>query len=1376
MLTAIDQMRDADITIATSALEQLALIRDAFEGRYEAGEQLGEGGFGQVFQARQLATGQLVAIKVLQLQQNRQLETQLARFRREMELCAGLHHPNIVRLIDSGQLGDDVLCTVFEYVPGESLASLLRQGGLEPREATHLMTQVLDALGCAHAAGVAHRDLKPHNIMVTDTGVRRNAMVLDFGIGALVEAAQLDELARLTKTNELLGTPAYAAPEQLRGLKPTTRSDLYSWGLVFLECLTGERALTADNVAELLAKQTGPEPVPIPAWLRSHQLGRVLSRVLVKDVERRNVDAAEIMRELDRREIAGSSLDTLGGHRNNQAKEAIDPDADTGSATLLESLDLERGGLSGEHRQVTAMCCSLHVGRAESSELDLRLYLNLIQAQQRIWGDIIREHGGYFAGSIGGRYLIYFGYPLAKEDDALRALRCARALIEATRDQAAPIAAEFGLEVSATVGVHTGMIVTQLLSSGTLYSDVIGMAPVIAERIDAPPNSVVVSGATEAVVRARFEFEAHDALDCPEYNEPIALFRVVGERGDQAEPEHEFVGRSQELSLLLHRWQLASSGEGQTILLSADVGVGKTHLVREFDRQIPGEHQFLICRCAPEARNSALLPIIELVEQLLVARAAEELGSDSGQTPQTALSDGQRANLLDALLQEFEFESDSFQLLAELLSIPLDPQRYPPLALMLDHKRELTIGALVGLLFELSEQAPLLFVVEDIQWADPSTLALLEQLFAEVETSSACVVLTARPEFEAPAALEFAARVKLTQLGRDEVVELLAKLSGGVAFPPALVEQIIERADGVPLFVEALAEMLLNNLRAAGESTSSFEFEVPASLRDALTARLDRLGPAKRTAHVASALGREFSAKLLERIAREFAEGDVKTHAQALTKAGLLTRKRRRGAVHYTFKHALVREVAHEAMMAADRRAIHTRIASTLEQDFAKVVATRPDLLAMHHHHAGNALRAVQYAQQAAIMAMLRSANVEAGAHAREALRWLPEIEDPRARAEAELDLNGILTKVVMLTQGHGAVDMEALLARSELLISELGDSKQVFPNLAAFVAFQIVRGNIAAAQELAERLLAIAETGDDSGQKVHALSTLSQISFFAGQFAKQREYSERALALFDPLTHGGLLFLYGQDAKITIDGFLCANLTICGQLDAGVEVARRNRERAQTLNIPHLTYTAYYAEQCMHYYRGDKAAVVALSDEVRALAAAHGGSWYVMLAESLRGWAEGNLETMRRFVGMTRAMGASFARGFAAIHAAEVELAEGHPDHGLELIDFALQNVDDGSRMVEPEMHRLKALLLAAKHDDTAGRQAAIASIRAALRTANETGACLFQLRAAVAMLQLSEGLELDEDPRDNLATVLDSFEDESHPEVESARSLFAQ
>lgn len=1365
-------------------MDHATLIRDAFDGRYQAGRQLGEGGFGQVYLATQVATGQQVAIKLLQLKQNKSIETQIARFQREMRLCAGLHHPHIVRLIDSGQLGTDVLCTVFEYVPGDTLASVLRKGGLEPREATHLMMQVLDALGCAHAAGIVHRDLKPQNIMITSTGVRRNAMVLDFGIGAIVEAARLEEFSRLTKTNELLGTPAYAAPEQLRGQSPSIRSDLYSWALVFLECLTGEQAIKADSLHEMLARQSGPEPVPIPSWLRAHHIGHVLSRALVKQVERRTVDAAELMRDLERREVAGSNLEALASYRNTtpSSVDRFDSQDSPGGGllgTLMESFDLERHVLAGERRQVTALCGTLTLSTAGGSRnLDLRSYLGLVQAQQRLWSDILRAHDGYFAGSVGDRYLFYFGYPLAKEDDAVRAVRCALGIVEATRQRGEQLRTELGVNLDVTVGLHTDFVVTQMMSSSMIYSDVVGLTPVIAERIneftssgasvtDGATGGVIVSEATRRVLRDRFVFEPAGELRCGELAEPIALHRLIRERSDTIETDQVFVGRAHELSLLEHRWRLAARGEGQAILVSSEPGLGKSRLVRELHRRLPAaSHAFMVCRCAQESRNSALQPIIDLFEQLISARVTS---SGTGSGPAT---DGQRANALDELLADLgdaaAHHPHAFELLAGLLGIQLDPQRYPPLTLTPDRQRELTYNAVVGVLLELSEKQPLLFLVEDVHWADPSTLALLEQLFGEVETSSICVILTSRPEFEVPASLTFKTQVQLTPLADAEVGELLGKLAGGLELEPAVVARITQRADGIPLFVEELVQVLIGE---PGDRNA--RVEVPATLRDALMARLDRLGPAKLTAHVASALGREFSVELLEQVAVEFGDADVKSHIDILHDAGLVARKRRRGSILYTFKHALVREVAHAAMLPEDRMAVHARTATALERNFLDVVAKRPELLAMHHRLAGQNREAIAYAQKAATLAMLRSANLEAGAHAKEALEWLEDLRSERERAEAELDLNGILTRVVMITQGYGTVDMEALLRRSELLIAELGDSKHVFPNLAAFGMFHLVRGNMSAALQVGQRLVEIGrEADDDGGQEVFALSFLAQCAYFEGQYARQLEASKRALELFDPVAHANHTFQYGMDSKINIDTCLATSLSIRGSLDAALTAAKSARDRAATLNIPHVTYATLFALVCMHQLRGDREEVIRISDEIRALAAAQGGSWFVVLTETQRAWAERRREPVKAHVDLLRTFDASFARGYWCVLAAELDEAAGELDHGLELIDWALDNIDDGARYILPEMHRVKSRLLVAKGDTH--RELAISAISAALTIAREDGTALFELRAAMDRVRMSNDLDLSIETIDTVREVVDRFvEGHDHPEVIEARRM---
>src|SRR5689334_1929146 len=277
------------------------MIGSIFERRYEILALLGEGSFGRVYKGRQLHTGQAVAIKVLRFWEGdtpANVENQVGRFRREMRLCGELSHPNIVRLLDSGEAEDGTLYAVFEYVPGSTLRDILKEGRLGWDVARRLMTQVLDALACAHACGVVHRDLKPENIMVTGTDAQRNAIVLDFGLGGLAQAPRDWSLPRLTATHELLGTPGYAAPEQLRGEAPSTRSDLYSWGLIFLECLTGAPAVSGGAVHEMIHKQLGAEPVMIPPVVRNGRLRRLLQRATAKQVERRDITTDALLQTL----------------------------------------------------------------------------------------------------------------------------------------------------------------------------------------------------------------------------------------------------------------------------------------------------------------------------------------------------------------------------------------------------------------------------------------------------------------------------------------------------------------------------------------------------------------------------------------------------------------------------------------------------------------------------------------------------------------------------------------------------------------------------------------------------------------------------------------------------------------------------------------------------------------------------------------------------------------------------------------------------------------------------------------------------------------------------------------------------------------------
>src|SRR5262245_42507376 len=358
------------------SLEPRLPVASIFQGGYEILCELGAGSFGRVYKARQLSTAQEVAIKILRLHPGDAVEdvrVQTDRFRREMHLCGELAHPNIVRLIDSGESSEGILYTVFEFVPGSTLKAVLAaEGKLQLRVTVHLMAQVLDALSCAHARGVVHRDLKPENIMITKTGVRRNALVLDFGMGGLAREVRDWQLPRITATREMMGTPCYAAPEQLRGEPPSVRSDLYSWGLIFLECLTGELAVSGASAHEVVLKQIGPDPIPIPEWLRGQRIGRLLETVTAKQIEKRDVTIEGLLQALGLIEFAEPTPTRVLGRAH-----ALPP---------------------GERRQLTLVACRLRVTRADGGAVDLEDLDALLHAQQAIFGEVAGRNDGQIAG------------------------------------------------------------------------------------------------------------------------------------------------------------------------------------------------------------------------------------------------------------------------------------------------------------------------------------------------------------------------------------------------------------------------------------------------------------------------------------------------------------------------------------------------------------------------------------------------------------------------------------------------------------------------------------------------------------------------------------------------------------------------------------------------------------------------------------------------------------------------------------------------------------------------------------------------------------------------------------------------------------------
>src|SRR5262245_6590402 len=897
-------------------------IGSTFAGKYEIVALLGEGSFGRVYKGRQLSTGQAVAIKVLRFWEGDapgNVENQIARFRREMRLCAGLWHTNVVRLIDSGESEQGILYAVFEYVPGVTLRKVLdTEGKLGMAETLHLLTQVLDALSCAHARGVVHRDLKPENILITRTGARRNALVLDLGLGGFTREAEGWALPRITATHELMGTPCYAAPEQLRGEPPSPRSDLYSWGLICLECLTGEVAVGGGSSPDVILKQLGPDPVPIASWLREQRLGRLLEVLTAKEVERRDLTIERLLEELSVIQ-RGAMPYVAGGARGEQ--------------------------LPATERRLTVLSCRMVAGRLDPEELR-----EILGAYYAACSEAIDQYDGLIAQHLGDGILAYFGYPRVHEDNAQRAVLAGLAIQTALRRLAPDVAARHGIELTARVGLHTGGVVILEIPGARPETQAVGDAISIAAHVQAAaePGAVLITADTQRLVAGSFMVAEGSAQPIEGVPEPITLYRVerlVGVRSRLPSPGlAPFVGRMQERRLLMERWGRAREGGGQVVLLTGEPGIGKSRLVEQFRLDLGGTPHTWVAVGASRYEQHTPFALIRSLFQRAFAWPPDLPAADRLSQIEITLGVGG------------PLSAEAAPLLAGLLEVPVG-DRYPPLLMSPEQRRRKLIAVLVAKVCFLAEQQPLVLALDDLQWADPSTLETLGLLAGQVAAVPIVMLLTARPELRAPwPARGDSIQITLSGLSRQELRELVAGVMSCVP-PDDVLEVLAKRTDGVPLFAEELARAVV------GEHTAALD-EIPVSLQDSLLARIDRLGPAKDVAQVASVLGREFPYVLLRAVAG-LSDMQLEASLGALTEAELLYARGLPPHATYVFKHALVQQAAYDSLLKRPRRELHARVAEMLIGRVDGLPEPPPEVIAQHWTAAGEAERAVAAWQEA---------------------------------------------------------------------------------------------------------------------------------------------------------------------------------------------------------------------------------------------------------------------------------------------------------------------------------------------------------------------------------------------------------------------------
>lgn len=794
--------------------------------------------------------------------------------------------------------------------------------------------------------------------------------------------------------------------------------------------------------------------------------------------------------------------------------------------------------LNAERRQITVLSCQ-HVIDHHKQSLDVEEQYQQEQEFRRLCLDCLTPLGGHLAQSLTNGFLFYFGYPQAFEDSARRAVLSALRLLEQSQPQStdagnSPLPA-------VQIGIHTGPVIVNTAYHETSQTiPVSGPSETAAIQLaqQAGAQRILISAATARLVSAWFECRPLESEAIPAVAADILpVYQVSAESEDEFPLTVDtllkftpFVGRDPELALLNERWIQVQEGNGQVVLISGDSGIGKSRLVERLRHHIiDSRYLRLECRCSPYHQNTAFFPLLELLRWAL---QEQPLTATDGALPDDSADELQR---IEALVERYQMPADqAVPLLAELLSVTLPPGRYADLNLNPTQRRQYSLQLLLTLLLTQSQRQPLLLCLEDLHWADPSTLEFIELLIDQVSATALLLVLTARPEFDLPWNLRTQITLmKLDRLNHDQIRQMLWRITNGKVFPENVVQLIMEKTDGVPLFIEELTHMLLESgqLQLNGQNfelnAPLEQLAIPMTLRDSLMARLDHLASAKEVLHWGAVLGREFSHELLNAVV-PFDETRLQHELKTLLAAGLLFRRGLASQIHYLFKHALVRDIAYQSLLKRQRQQLHRHVAEVLKAQFPDIAGRSPELLAHHYSAAGALEPAILAWRQAAEQAVGRSAMQEALIHFNKALELLESLPDSRERQYQELELQIALGPVLATLHGQTTTALEAAYQRADELCQQLGETDRRVPVLWGLWRFYLHQPLITTARELARQMFALAQQSGDRRHQLLANEALGSTALIEGQLVSAREHYEQGLQLYDREQHHALTSQYG--------------------------------------------------------------------------------------------------------------------------------------------------------------------------------------------------------------------------------------------------------
>ena len=1091
----------------------------------------------------------------------------------------------------------------------------------------------------------------------------------------------------------------------------------------------------------------------IRRWLMAIGLGGVADTFEENDID------LDIVAELSEDDLTKLGL-TLGQRR--RLLRAAQSLATAGSAPAVALAPRDSGEpVRAERRHLTVMFCDIVGSTVLSERLEAEDLLDVVRHYQNFCASIIGNHEGYIARFVGDGILAYFGYPMAHEDAPVHALQAALAITEGIGELTLPADTKLAVRVGIASGV---VIVGDLIGAGAAVEQpAIGVAPNLAARVQslASPNEIIVADVTYRLTQEAFDFEDLGRRDFHGISEPVRIWRLLGERsGDNQAVTHgrwaqtTFADRSDQLDLARRQWRQVLDGAGRVLVVTGEPGIGKSRFVHQFLREAGDEAMVQIYQGTPYNQDSPLYPLIQRFRAIANIDHGDGPGTIRHKLDQVVIGDGAerqaRLDVFAALLSPVSIDQPQSQAVAK-------------------QNRERTLETAVEYFVRRSREQAIVLVVDDFQWLDPTSIELLDRVIQAIAGERIYVIITSRERFQAPwQELPYVIRQEMGRLPAKDTQALIASLAQGTSLTKAMVSEIAEKTDGIPLFVEELTksvvELDFERTSKTRRSQRGAGARIPISLHDSLMERLDRVGQAKTVARVGSVLGRSFSRELIGKVG-DFDPGYLEAALATLSDAGLIYREiDQRGKESFVFKHGLVQDAAYDSLLREERQRLHASTAQGLRDLFPRIEEDRPDLLANHLSYAGDHEEAARLWLQAGRISLAQSAIVEAVHHLRRGVEALDQLPETPKTSALRLQLLIRLGPALISLQGPGSTEVEEVYTKGYELCRSLPESQDHFP---VYWGWWRLSRDFNEMSVRADELLGRAKARKDQELMLQAHHCQWAAHFNRGDFHGCMSHIDSGLDLYDKGDYRTHATLYGNhDAKVCGHGERSLVYWLLGQPDEAMESERQAQTWMEALGhggswMHHKDITIMH-----RLYRREPGEVLRIAEEMIRFAEEQGFTDHRAKALVFAGWAHARLGDPSKGLaeireGLERQKLIGTREDFPVYYdmLAEVLALNGRIDEALEETTAAQTEFEAmGLRIWLPELRRRVGYLLQLRMPNDP--EPALAAYRGALELAGEQGARTLALRAATSLAGLLRSQGQIEDVLSTLAPRLEGLE----------------